>query len=537
MAQPRYRDPIPAPTSHASGPRISDEELKRIAARARFDPVWFARNVLNLRRKPGEPSIDDDPDNSWELDEWQIELLEVMADAVRKVYGKPTKINHEGKNLITIRACQGPGKTFGFAILLHWFGFCFYRSVMPCSAPKESQITNRLFREFARIRSRAIPGYSALTKVVGAHINWCDDRAWFAKAETGQQPENLQGFHARFIMVLLDEASGVPERIFPVLRGAISTGKVAICAMIGNPTRTMGGFADSHRQRSTEHDFYRMHIPYTKSKRVSRKWVEQMIRTYGMDSPAVKVRVFGDFADMEEGQLIALPWIADALRRSTESDGSLPRRRISVDVADGGVDDTVITIGTHYQTKTVVDFQRQYNFPSSVSPIMAADEAERLWKVEGMSEANGDDFVVDSLGVGAGTAGALMQRNYPVIPYKGGSSSANRDRFRNIRVQGYIALRDAFRDGTVAMNPEMCSQADMSELETQLCSIKLKNAGDRVEDLMTKQDMLRLGFTSPDRADSLAMQFATRSPRLVGATSNRGATTVIESTLLDGLVP
>jgi hypothetical protein len=437
--------------------------------------------------------------------------------------------------MITVRACQGPGKTFGLAIVLHWFGFCFYQATIPCTAPKASQVTNRLFKEFRRIRNRAIGGYANLTFMTASTITWLGDPAWFAIAETGQQPESIQGFHARYILINVDEASGVHEDMFPVVRGAISTGELAIAIFIGNPTRNTGGFADSHRRKETAPDFYRMHIPYTKSKRVKRSWVDQMIRSYGADSQAVKVRVMGDFADTEAGQLIALQWIQDAEERDITPDGSQPAWRISADVADGGVDETVICIARHYLSKIVVEAMLSFSFPGAVSPIMAGEKIADLWKAYGMSEKSGDSIVVDSLGVGAGTAGYLLKAGFSVITYKGGESSGNPDRFRNRRTQSYIGLRDALRDGTIAFNPGMATPEYVAVLEAQLCSVKQKLNADRLEDLVPKQEMLRMGLKSPDRADSLAMQFATQVPRLMGAEPQLAQTHAVRSNLWERL--
>lgn len=173
------------------------------------------------------------------------------------------------------------------------------------------------------------------------------------------------------------------------------------------------------------------------------------------------------------------------------------------------MDESVITLATHYASKTVIDRQFAYSFPPAVSPVMCAEEVIRLWEAYGMDADRGDDIVVDSLGVGAGTTGILIRRGLPVIRYAGGSSASNPERFRNLRVQTYIALRDAFRDGTIAWAEDMAEPQFLNELESQLCSVKLNPNSNRVDDLMSKQDMLRAGLKSPDRADSLAMQFVT----------------------------
>ena len=48
----------------------------------------------------------------------------------------------------------------------------------------------------------------------------------------------------------------------------------------------------------------------------------------------------------------------------------------------------------------------------------------------------------------------------------------------------------------------------------QLCSIRIRHGTERYEDLMTKEQMVKAGVISPDRADSMAMQYATQSPEM-----------------------
>jgi hypothetical protein len=482
--------------------------------RARFDAVWFARDILQLKALPGEPTLDEDSNSSWELDQWQANLLEAACDVVRHTYGKPTRLNKEGRNMLTVVACQGPGKTFGAAMLVHWFGFCF-KSVIVCTAPKLQQVTTRLFKEFVKVQNRAIPGYAQLMEVSSTRIVWANDRTWFAIAETGRSPESLQGFHEKYLLVIIDEASGVPDEMAAVIRGAMSTGKVVIGLLIGNPNSSSGFFADSHRRADLAKDYFRMQVGCETSKRVSPAWVEQMIRQYGRNSPTVKIRCFGEFAETSEAQLVAPEWIVAATLRdwSAAGDGSIPRMRMSVDVADGGEDETVFTIARHWDSAVEVLKQVRASYETAVAVPQAFDEACRLWRDWGFSAENGDDIVVDAMGVGSGLAGMLIRADYPTVVYKGGESSSAPNLYRNRRVQSYIAVRNAFRDGSILIRDGAIS--DMPSFEAQLCSIQLRPGTEsRVEDLVTKADMKRDGIKSPDMADSLAMQFATKTPTI-----------------------
>jgi hypothetical protein len=500
---------------------VNDDDLSfisRARLKARTDPVWFAQEILRLKQLPGEKSLAEDPNLSWELDEWTVELLEAVADVVRHKEGIETRVNHEGLNQISVRSMHGPGKTFGLALLMHWFGFSFYGK-NPCTAPKLAQLKRRLWPEFRKIRRRAIMGYDLLQEVQAQAIYWMGkdgkpDPDHWAFMETASAPENLAGLHDRYMLLCVDEASGVSENLWPVIEGAISTGSIVILVIISNPTKLQGTFASSHLKPLVAKNWYRLHITLKKTARVSKLWVKRMEEKYGRDSPVVKIRCYGEFAEEDQNQLISMQWLEDGRNKEFVEDGSWPRKRLTVDVADGGGNFSVITSASHYQSFTHWQKQWQYNFPSGRAVTMLADEVERQWKMNQMDAANGDDIVVDALGVGAGVASILIERELPVVRYVGGSRSDNKDLYRNRRVQSYLVLRDSFRNGESVVDEDFVDIGDWDDVYGQLCSIQIRHGTERMEDLLTKEQMQKAGIVSPDRADSMAMQFATQSPVL-----------------------
>jgi len=518
--------------------------------KVRREPVWFAEQILRLRPLQGEPTIDEDAGKSWALDQFQKDILESAADVWRKKVGIPTRVNHAGKPFITVRSGHGPGKTFTAALVAHWFNTAFPGRVI-CTAPKLAQVRTRLWSAFRRIDNRAEAYYRTTHVVNDTTVYWNRvndkgvldvDKDWCVLGETASQPENLAGHHAPHQLVIVEEATGVNEALWPVVFGALSTGEIQILLIISNPTKITGTFAASHLQKREEANWFRYHINLTNARRINRSWVEAMERKYGKDSPIVAVRCHGEFPTNDPNQLIAVEWIDRALSRESVSDGSLAHFRISIDVADGGDNESVLTVGQHHQTVRRIRKQRAFNFPSSESPIRCADEGERAWKEFGCSVKNGDFFVVDSLGVGAGTAGELMRRGYPVVTYKGGEASSAPDKYRNRRVQSYMVLRNDFRDNGIVFDEGFLEDtagagiAAADDFMAQLCSVRTKHGdtNDRVEDLWTKKEMADAGIISPDRADSLAMQYATQVPRLeTGLRSTATELRVVTSSALE----
>ena len=450
-----------------------------------------------------------------DLDLWQEELIEAVLDIERFKKGEPTRYNHGGKNKITVRAMHGPGKTYGVAGLMHLFNF-IYPGRIVATAPKEKQLITRLWPAFRKIRATSVPFYQSLMEVDTTKITWAGNPDWVALAETASQPENLAGYHDDYMLFIVEEASGVNEALFPVIEGALSTGKIIAFVMISNPTKNTGTFYDSHNRDRVSRHYYKLHVSLDKTTRVERSWVQEMEDKYGKDSPVVQVRCYGNFADTDENQLIALSWIDAARAEDYTEDGSLPRLRVTVDVADGGEDESVVTVAKIYDSFTAILKKYRYSFPASESPILAGEAAMRIAHDWGYSITNGDDIVVDSLGVGAGTAGTIINTGeFNVIQYKGGAASDDGQKWRNRRTQSYIGLRDAYRDGKLVILEDVWdNDADWEDYIAQICSIKSKPGAERVEDLMTKAEMKRLNIKSPDMVDGDAMIFATQQPAI-----------------------
>lgn len=474
------------------------QRAQRLVKLARFEPIRYQREILNLT-----------------VDPWQEEATEAVFDVVRKRHGLPTKINHAGKNYFTIRAMHGPGKTFWLASLIHTFGIAFPKARIPCIAPKMDQLKTRLWLELRKVADAAGANYKPFVEIQSTTMKFLGVDDWMAFAQTATKAENLAGLHSDFILVAVDEASGVPEHLWPTIFGAVSTGLVPILVMISNPTRNTGTFAESWLRPQVASRFHQVAITLPKAPRVSTDWVQSMAMKYGQNSAIYKIRCLGEFSDSGDEQLIPLQWIIDA---RAEPDyrppmASIPRLRVSVDVADGGIDETVITVARHYAECVYVLSQRRFSFPSAESPIMAAKAAVQIFDAWG-GDKSSDDIVVDSLGVGAGTAGWLLDNGYSVVTYRGGESSDDPDQWRNRRVQSYINLRNAFRDKTLIFAHDAVPEEDWEDMFAQLCSIEMRNGGNRVEDLATKDEMKRKGIKSPDMADSLAMQYATQYARM-----------------------
>lgn len=506
-----------------ASPQRNIDLAQRFIENTRNEPAWFVREVLNHKVLPGEPTLEENASGSWELDDFQVDVLEAMADVWRHRNGIKTRINHEGKNYLTVRSGHGPGKTHLAALCAHWFNTAFPGRVV-CTAPKLAQLRTRLWSAMRKIDARAEGWYRSTHVIHDTAIYWLrpgkdgkleENKDWCVLTETASKPENLAGHHERFQLVIVEEATGVTEQLYPVIFGALSVGTIQILLMISNPTKQTGTFAASHLKASEAPNYFRYHINLKNARRINRDWVEKLERKYGETSPIVKIRAHGEFADASPRQLIPTAWVMDALDREVRpADGSVRRVRVSLDVADGGEDETIACVKECWDSFETVLKVKRFNFAAVDAVARAADAAEELFNAVGGTKGR-DDIVVDSLGVGAGARDILIRRGHSVVEYMGGAGSDNPERWRNRRVQSYLCLRDALRDGALDF-AEGCFESveDTDEFLAQLASVELSEAvsGERLEDLVTKTEMKRQGKPSPDMADALAMSYGTQRP-------------------------
>lgn len=506
------------------------------------EPIeFFAKEILQLKRLKEDP-----PTVNWGLSDFQVEIVESLFDVARLKLGMPTKFNHTGKPWITVRSGHGPGKTFSAALVAHCFNAAFPGRIM-VTAPKLKQVTDRIFPEFRKLHMRAQPWYREFVTVEATRVTWAGDRDWCMIADSATAPENIAGSHHMYQLVIVEEATGVDEKLFPVIEQALTTGKIQVMLMIANPTKRQGTFADSHLKEKLHKYYYRIHVNPENVPRVSRSSLERLAAKYGKDSPVYKVRGQGEFATEDERQLISLQWIVDARNRPTDSDGSLPKLRVAVDVADGGAAVSSVVAARHYATRITMLKRKRYSFESTTGLEKLANAAEAIFVEYGGRKESSDDFVVDANGVGAGVAGELIKRGYNVVTYKGGSESSNTKLWKNKRTQSYLNFRNMMRDGLVAFEEDFIEEGSVNEegisewddYEAQICAVRTVDNNERLEEIETKKALvLRVGMTLDD-ADATAMQFTGAEPSIIpnpeGAPMEDDMQ-VVESTILEGLM-
>lgn len=402
----------------------------------------------------------------------QMEFIQAVEDAI------------SGKALpyISVRSGHGTGKTSSLAWLILWVGLTKEDAKIPTTAPVAAQLVNLLIPEVSKWRNKMCSEFQKLVEVQSQDVKFYNKNHCFARTARKENVEALAGVHASFVCYIADEASGIDQAVFNVIEGAL-TGDKFLFVMTSNPTRTTGTFFDSQNKKRSS--YQALHFDSEKSSNVNQKWVEDMEKKYGRESDIFRVRVNGEFPNVNATGLFSLSDLEAAANRKADASGSMV---ISVDVARYGDDTTIIAEKRGMQLKLLKQLKHK-------STTEVAGEVAYLSR-----QGPYGGIVVDTIGVGAGVfdqlkpiAGARM------IDGNVGFQPDDTNTYMNKRAEMYFKLRDAIKRGaSIPQDDELIEELLSIEYQfTESGKIKIKPKDQIKEDL----------GRSPDKADAFALLF------------------------------
>ena len=297
--------------------------------------------------------------------------------------------------------------------------------------------------------------------------------------------------HAEHVLLIFDEASGIPDIIWEVAEGAMTTPK-AMFYVFGNPTKNTGRFKECFEKDAAR--WHQRQIDSRTCKMTNKEELKEMIKVYGEDSDFVRVRIRGVFPRAGSMQFIASDMVDLAILTHLELQVHLHMPIVlGVDVARFGDDKTVVVAR---QGRKVIGM-----FKWTETDLM--ETARRIAvKIDEYRDQGLAATFVDSVGLGAGVVDRLRQLNYDVIEVNAGSKAADEEQFFNKRSEMWYNMREWLQNG--ADIPK-----DM-DLRAGLIGLEYGYDDKNKLRLERKQDMKkRLPSTgSPDEGDALAHTFA-----------------------------
>ena len=403
---------------------------------------------------------------------------------------------------ISIVSGHGTGKSTMLSWFILWFLFVHPDSQVPCTAPTASGLFDVLWKELNKWLHKMPAQMANLYEWQTTHIRMKEHpETWFARAKTSskENTEALAGVHADWVAPIVDEASGVEEQIFETMEGSLTSGKILVI-LVGNGTRSLGYFFDSHHKDKARWQTYT--FDSTESPRVDRKFVDGIVAKYGIDSVQYEIRVQGKFPDegiMDDKGYVPLFTASDLHFIPFDHEWRPIGRAVgALDASGEGQDVTAWAVRD--RSRAAIVGEEQISSPAGM--------AVRSMTLMDKFHVDPEDFIIDAFGAGHAVAQEIalasskLATPWRVTPINSGEPSEedeDRNEFLNKRAEGYYKLLRWCRGGGELM--------ESTRLRDELLSIRFRRTQNGRVQIMSKLDMKRLGFPSPDKADAISYTF------------------------------
>lgn len=373
------------------------------------------------------------------------------------------------------------------------------------TAPTASQVRAILWREINRAHARGkLRGRTNQTEW------WLNgEMVAMGRKPSDYDPSALQGIHAPFVLVIIDEAGGVPKEIFDAAASLAANDGSRLLA-IGNPDFPASHFATICRPGSgwnvvqidgiESPNFTDEYVPPDVARQLMGRSYEQELRTEAGELSAVyQSKVRGRFAQDEPGTVVPLSEIRACMLPCEHDDPDLDDpdvpHDLGMDVGAGGDLTTIRERVGHRVGKRWADKTPKVD--------QAVDLAVRAWQ-----ETRARRIKIDSNGVGWGCAGRLEELvaagdiQAEIILVNAGSASSDPTKYPRLRDELWYAV-----GRLLTMDRAWCLDGLDEKTVHELSSPKyVRDAANRIH-VESKADTIKRLHHSPDDGDALLMAY------------------------------
>jgi hypothetical protein len=399
---------------------------------------------------------------------------------------------------IAIRSGNGVGKTFFLSMTILWFILTHYPCKIPCTAPSASQLMSALWPELGKWYRRLHPALQRMLRLTSDRLELVSASSTsFAEARTSRadQPEALQGFHEDNLLFIVDEASGVPDIVFEVGAGSLSTPGAKII-LTGNPTRLSGYFYDVFHPKPGQRKWWTLKVSGYDSTRVDRDWIEEMKAKYGEDSPQFAYRVLGEFPPTDELSYIPMAWVEAAVARRAMIEPFPGPIVWGLDVGwQGDRSALAKRMGSH-----IVE---PVTWWAGADPMQTVGKVIRMFEQTPRHEQP-KEILVDVIGMGAGVYTRLREQGLPAVPVNVSERATDTSQYASMRHELWGKVWEWFQLPDVTMPDDEEVVKEFSHFQG-----KIQSNGRVYPE--SKQDMRKRGLRSPDLIDAIMLTFAASS--------------------------
>jgi hypothetical protein len=449
----------------------------------------------------------DPPELAWKADpvRWARDRAGITLWSMQKQIIETVRDNPQ----TAVHSCHEIGKSFIAAMAACWWidvhppGTAF----VVTTAPTGPQVEAILWREINRIHARAgLRGRTNLTEwYLGREL------VAYGRKPSEYNPSAFQGVHARYFLVILDEACGIPKSLWDSA-STLAANEYGRQLAIGNPDDPHGEFADNCRPDSgweVIHVGYEMTPNFTdEGKTLPRElteslihpsWVEGRRKKWGENSALFVSKCRGLFPVDADAGVIPYSWLT-ACRYLEHPQGS--QVEAGVDVGGGG-DRTIV----RERRGTVVGREAVFIDNDPMRTVGRIAEVLRDWGVQRVK--------VDSTGIGWGIYGRLRElstlanpvtrdgtHNAEVVAVNFAESSSDPKQFLNRRAELWWLGRELSRLrawDTATLDDDTVAELTEPHYEIMDSSGKIK--------IEKKDDVIKRLGRSPDSAEALLLAF------------------------------
>lgn len=428
------------------------------------DPIGFVENVLEAKPLP-----------------WQKDFLQAIARKERR---------------ISVRAGHGVGKSTACSWALIWHMTTRFPQKSVVTAPTSAQLFDALYSELKAWINKLPPVLRESYEVFSDRIvlKGAPESSFIsARTSSSERPEALAGVHSEHVLLVVDEASAVPEAVFEAAAGSMS-GHSASTILISNPTRNSGLFYKTHHDLAS--DWYRMHVSCLNIPLVSADFVSQIKATYGDESNAYRIRVLGEFALADDDTLIPAELVDGAISRDISINSSEPLV-FGLDVARFGSDRTALV-------------KRKGNVVIEVKSWGGLDTMQVVGAIVNEAKLDRpDEICVDTIGLGSGVADRLRELGMNVRDVNVAESSAMNPNANKLRDELWLAVKEWLATKSVKLPAD-------DQLRHELVAPRYTFTSSGKVQVESKDSMRKRGMRSPDLADALCLSFASNAAMVGG---------------------
>jgi hypothetical protein len=432
--------------------------------------------------------------------QWQRRTLRRIRDFIADNRGKLNSEQLIDALRRAVSSGRGVGKSALVSWLILWMLTTRIGSSVIVSANSENQLRKVTWGELTKWATMAMNAHwwePTATSLVPAQ--WLTElverdlkkgtRYWGAEGKlwSEENPDAYAGVHNMDgMMVIFDEASGIPDSIWSVAAGFFTENILdRYWFAFSNGRRNTGYFYEA--VDGSKRDFWESEkIDARQVEGTDKSIYQQIIDEYGEDSDEARVEVYGDFPKSGQDQFIGPHLVDDAMKRPQYKDMSAPIV-IGVDPARGGMDSTVIAVR---QGRDIIAIKR-YKGEDTMSVVGHV--------IDAIEEYRPTLTVIDEGGLGYGILDRLTEQKYKVRGVNFGWKAKNPVMWGNKRAEMWGAMRDWIK--TASIPNDRVLKNDLTG------PMKKPNSAGTIF-LEGKKEMKARGLASPDAADAIAVTFA-----------------------------